>query len=189
MPAVSEFADYLPDGEKNSPIAFSVREIQDADVEAIARLHAARERGAFPESVKWAKGVAASGRMDTACLLVADVGREVVGYAYAGWAAVDGLPQGFYLLGLVVGDHFRRRGIGHALTAARLRWIRERADVAYYFANDRNTATIDLHAAFGFRELRRGISVPGVTFSGGSGVLFATTLGELDEGDLQSGNL
>lgn len=66
----------------------------------------------------------------------------------------------------------RRRGIGRALTLARLEWIAARGEKAYYFANEMNRASIDLHAAVGFVELTRDFQHPGAQFSGGSGILF-----------------
>ena len=70
----------------------------------------------------------------------------------------------------------RRRGVGHALTDARLRWIAERAEHAWTFVNARNHASIDLHAAFGFEEVTRDVAFPVVTFEGGEGILFRATL-------------
>ncbi len=66
---------------------------------------------------------------------------------------------------------FRRRGIGHALTVARLRWLSERTTRVYYVANARNEASLALHARLGFEELARGPSFHGFTFEGGEGVL------------------
>jgi hypothetical protein len=65
----------------------------------------------------------------------------------------------------------RRRGIAHALTRARLDRL---APPVYYFANERNRASIDLHAPFGFQELTRDFWHPDVTFTGGGGILFVT---------------
>ena len=71
----------------------------------------------------------------------------------AAWLDHEEAPKGFYLLGVVVDESFRRQGIGHVLTQMRLDWIRGRADQAYYFANAANEPTIDLHERFGFREV------------------------------------
>lgn len=70
-----------------------------------------------------------------------------------------------------VTGHNSCRGIGLALTRYRLKWIAERADHAYYFANTRNHASIDLHTRLGFTELTRDFVFPGVSFTGGQGVL------------------
>ena len=70
----------------------------------------------------------------------------------------------------------RRRGVGHALTLARLEWIATRSEKAYYFANDRNQASVDLHAVLGFVELTRDFHHPGAQFSEGTGILFECDL-------------
>ena len=112
-----------------------------------------------------------------ALLLVALVSGEVVGFARAGRlrppndAPADTLPDGWYLLGVIVVDAWRRHGIGRDLTKARLAWIAERADAAYYFVNARNRASFDLHHDLGFVEISRDFSAPEVSFEGGQGVL------------------
>jgi GNAT superfamily N-acetyltransferase len=59
-------------------------------------------------------------------------------------------PAGWYLVGLIVRPDHRSRGVGRMLTAARLDWIRERADEAYYFTNVRNRVSREAHRAAGF---------------------------------------
>ncbi|GAB2745907.1 GNAT family N-acetyltransferase [Sinomonas soli] len=81
-------------------------------------------------------------------------------------------PAGHYLGGIVVHPAARRRGVGRALTEARLAWIWERADAAYYLANARNTASIALHEGLGFRQVASGASFQAVTFDGGRGLVF-----------------
>lgn len=80
-------------------------------------------------------------------------------------------PAGWYLIGLVVDPEQRRRGIGTALTTARMRSVGDRADHVWYFTNARNRVSLELHAGLGFREMTRDFWVPGVTFDGGVGVL------------------
>ena len=109
---------------------------------------------------------------------VARVDGEIAGFGAVGWldnAEADGarrVPPGWFLTGLVVAPAWRRRGIGAALTAHRLDWVRGRAEVVYYFANARNGATIDLHRRLGFEEVTREFAIPGVAFDGGVGVLY-----------------
>ena len=71
----------------------------------------------------------------------------------------------------MVVDAWRRAGVGHTLTAARLAWIAERTERAYYFTNARNQVSLDLHRKLGFMELSRAFSGPGIQFDGGHGVL------------------
>ncbi len=42
--------------------------------------------------------------------------------------------------------------------------------------NARNTASIELHERFGFEEITRRFSFPGLTFKGGEGILFRLRL-------------
>ncbi len=110
-------------------------------------------------------------------LLVAHCCDEVVGYGRAGRydpaddAPSDTVPAGHYLFGVVVRPDHRRRGIGRALTEARIDRLRPLTDRVYYFANARNAASIALHEQLGFVEVTRDFSYPGVTFDGGEGVL------------------
>lgn len=111
-------------------------------------------------------------------LVVARVDNRLVGYGRVRYHArsdslpVDSAPRGWYLIGLVVADACRRHGVGSALTRARMEWRRERTGEVWYFANARNPVSIVLHARFGFVEVTRQFSFPGVSFSGGAGVLF-----------------
>jgi ribosomal protein S18 acetylase RimI-like enzyme len=116
-------------------------------------------------------------------LVVAALGERIVGYGRARLfepgpeAPIDTAPRGYYLVGLIVRAELRRRGIGLALTQDRLDWIRGRAAEAWFFANARNSASIELHRRLGFAEAARSFSYPGVTFSGGEGILFHVSLG------------
>jgi ribosomal protein S18 acetylase RimI-like enzyme len=68
-------------------------------------------------------------------------------------ATPDAAPPGWYLLGLVVGPAWRRRGIGEALTTARMAWVAERADRVYYFTAHENRVSQELHQRLGFVPL------------------------------------
>jgi ribosomal protein S18 acetylase RimI-like enzyme len=127
-------------------------------------------------------GLADDLREEGRLLLVAEDAGRVVGYGRtmhfrrgAGVPA-DSAPTGYYLVGLVVDARCRRKGIGSELTRARLAWISGRATEAWYFANARNTASIALHAQFGFGEVTREFSFPGLSFDGGEGILFRARL-------------
>ena len=50
-------------------------------------------------------------------------------------------------------------------------WAAERAEEMWYFTNAGNRASLRLHEALGFAEVTRDFVFPGVTFTGGVGVL------------------
>ncbi|MGO4238341.1 GNAT family N-acetyltransferase [Pseudarthrobacter sp. YAF2] len=72
-------------------------------------------------------------------------------------------PAGHYLGGIVVSPNFRRRGIGSALTRARMEWAWSRSSTVYYFANEYNTASIKMHETLGFQSIGRFAEIRGVT--------------------------
>jgi ribosomal protein S18 acetylase RimI-like enzyme len=114
-------------------------------------------------------------------LVVAERADDVIGYGRvlrfvpSPDAPHDIAPSGYYLMGLVVHPDHRRRGVATALIRARLDWISQHADDAWYFANALNTASIALHAPFGFKEVTRSFFYPRVDFDRGQGVLFRLT--------------
>jgi ribosomal protein S18 acetylase RimI-like enzyme len=112
----------------------------------------------------------------------AELDGSIVGYGRARLfepepqGPADTAPSGYYLTGLFVISNERRTGIGAALTQARLDWISDCATDAWFFANARNKASIALHERFGFEEITRHFSFPGLTFDGGEGILFRLRL-------------
>ncbi|HAM44048.1 MAG TPA: N-acetyltransferase [Propionibacteriaceae bacterium] len=114
-------------------------------------------------------------------LVVAEIDGTVVGHACAGWQHFDrhlahNVKDGWYLTGVIVEPDSRRRGVGRHLVQARLDWLSTRADRAWYFASAQNEASLQLHREFGFSEVTRTFEVPGVTFTGGVGVLCVRAL-------------
>jgi ribosomal protein S18 acetylase RimI-like enzyme len=174
------FADYRPGGRRGGPPeGLALRPATRGDLDALAALRAARDE--MPVDAARAIFERQLARAD-ACVLVAAAGGAVVGYGVVARfepppdAPGNCAPAGWYLAGVVVAEAARRRGIGAALTEARLAWIAARAPRAYYFASARNRATIDLHARCGFRELTRDFWYPATSFTGGVGILFAAEL-------------
>jgi GNAT superfamily N-acetyltransferase len=147
----------------------------DVDDATAASLLAARLVGGSAASwrVKFAQDVTEHDKL----LVVARVGGQLVGYGRAEyWAREqDALPRiaptGWYLSGLLVEPIHRGHGIGAALIATRLGWLAERTDRVWYFTNARNSVSLRLHDAAGFREVTRDFEFPGVSFEGGSGIL------------------
>jgi ribosomal protein S18 acetylase RimI-like enzyme len=158
----------------------SVRAAEPGDVAACVglALGASVDERAAAGSAFWHGALTHDIDDPTRALLVAMSDEAVVGYARARFvepetdAPGDRVPEGYYLLGLFVAPAHRRLGLGSALTSGRLEWIRERADEAWFFSNARNVASIELHRRFGFAEVTRRFSFPGLVFEGGEGILF-----------------
>lgn len=106
-------------------------------------------------------------------VLVAAIQDEIVGVAKTHFhGEPDGkAPAGHYLGGVVVPPNSRRRGIGTALTRARVEWIWSRSSSVYYFANEHNTASIRMHEALGFQSVGRFAEIRGVTADDGRSAL------------------
>ena len=160
-----------------------VRPARMQDVEALGRISADREGGdAQAHSAAFRRSLEDGGAGHRRLTLVAELERDVIGFGKVRYlseehgAGVGASPEGWYLTGVVVDPRFRRRGVGCRLTGERLRWIAERSDAAYYFANARNRVSIALHESFGFTEIGRGAEFAGVSFVGGEGVLFEVDL-------------
>lgn len=102
-------------------------------------------------------------------VLVASIQDEIVGVAKTHFhGEPDGkAPAGHYLGGVVVPPNSRRRGIGSALTSARVEWIWSQSSTVYYFANEHNTASIRMHEALGFQSVGRFAKIRGVTADDG----------------------
>lgn len=114
-------------------------------------------------------------------LVVAEIDGTVVGHGGAGWQHFDphlarNVKDGWYLTGVIVETDYHRLGVGRHLVQARLDWLSTRADRAWYFTSAQNEASLQLHREFGFSEVTRTFEVPGVTFTGGVGVLCVRAL-------------
>jgi ribosomal protein S18 acetylase RimI-like enzyme len=92
-------------------------------------------------------------------MFVAKANGRVVGYGRVIGLAADeagpGTPAGCYLSGVLVDPVWRGRGIAMALTRARLRWAFARTGTVFYVAGADNAASLHLHAALGFHEVKR----------------------------------
>ncbi len=171
------FADYEPLRHGTPPPAgLTTRPAVAADGPELAALRAARDGISEAAATTIFDRHFTQAQDGTSLILVASFEGRVVGYGVAERLVRVGLPEGWYLGGVVVEPPRRRRGIGARLTSERLAWIAARARQAYYFVNERNRASIDLHARVGFRELARDIRVAGLSFAGGVGLLFGLDL-------------
>jgi aminoglycoside 6'-N-acetyltransferase I len=96
---------------------------------------------------------------DSRQMFVAKANGHVIAYGrvaeLAAGEAAPGTPAGCYLSGVLVDPAWRRRGVATALTRARMRWVFARTDQALYVAGAGNIASLHLHAALGFQEMKR----------------------------------
>jgi aminoglycoside 6'-N-acetyltransferase I len=172
------FAEYAPAISKfGPPSRFLVRSASALDLNGIARVQTASQRPAA-SALLLQKVISDSNRE----LAVALQHNVVVGWAKTHHQLLsDGdTPAGHYLGGVTVRPGSRRQGIADALTAFRLEWIWQRSAVAWYFANQHNLASIDLHKRWGFEEVTRSDSFSSTRFEGGVGILFRANRNEHD---------
>lgn len=179
---MTRFAPFDPAAHGAPAADLRLRDATADDVDAIARIwhdrHGGDRRAAADGIARHLQAVATGDAPDA--VRVAVLEGAVVAYGRCGfrdWQS-DGAVDGWYLLGLVVDPAARRRGVGAALTRARMAWMRDQgADRAWYFVSDQNPASIAMHAAFGFRVVARtpAFSIPGVPFTG-TGLLLAAPL-------------
>jgi len=167
------FADYEPQRHgAPTPTGLATRPATRDDLPVLAAMRAARDEMPVEAAAAVFLRQFASAEAGLALVLVAALGDAPVGYGVVAQLAMPGLPEGWYLSGVVVAPAHRRQGIGACLTRGRLDWVAARDRRAYYFTNERNRVSIDLHTRSGFRELVRDLQVPGITFSNGVGLLF-----------------
>lgn len=92
-------------------------------------------------------------------MFVAKANGQVVAYGrileLAAEEAGPGTPAGYYLGGVLVDPAWRGRGIATVLTRARLRWAFAKTGTVFYVTGADNTASLHLHAALGFQEIKR----------------------------------
>lgn len=92
-------------------------------------------------------------------MFVAKANGQVVAYGRVTELAADEAgpqtPAGYYFSGVLVEPALRRRGIAVALTQARLRWVFARTEEVFYMAGADNVASLHLHRALGFQEVKR----------------------------------
>ena len=175
------FAEYEP--EVRSSLNYQVQLVvaDTSHIEGVARLIAERNNIKVGELISSLERTFERAERDEIAfqMFVAVDDYTVVGYGKCQWLAAStidgahGLPDGWYLMGMIVDSNYRRQGIGRRLCEARVRWIKQQADEAFYYVNALNEVSIRLHKHLGFREISRSFGFPGLVFQGGQGgVLF-----------------
>jgi ribosomal protein S18 acetylase RimI-like enzyme len=149
------FARWSPDTPRERA-GFIVRMGTEGDVEACVRLVVAIGAG---EAAPWRQTLSRTVRDGRQrALFVAEANGQLVGYGRvvcvdADPKVAEAAPPGWYLLGLVVDEAWRRRGIGEALTRARMAWVSGRSNRLYCFTHRGNAASQALHERLGFTKL------------------------------------
>jgi ribosomal protein S18 acetylase RimI-like enzyme len=170
--APSTFAAYRPDPHERPPaVTPTLVEATADDVVSLAELQSAARGGTVAD---WAARIGRAVDRERDLVLLARVGEELAGYATVARLPEhpdDHAPAGCYLVGVTVASGWRRRRIGTALTRRRMKWAWQRAPEVWCFISAANPASIDLHLAMGFTEVRRSPQFQGITFSDGEGVL------------------
>ncbi|AQP51342.1 GNAT family N-acetyltransferase [Tessaracoccus flavescens] len=120
---------------------FTLRAADLRDAEGVARLCERADRAPWPAAVL-------APHPDRCSLVAIEGDGALIGVAKTHLHVDDDppAPAGHYLGGIVVDPAWRRRGVGTALTLARLDWVSQRAAAVYYFTNVRNAASLALHA-------------------------------------------
>ena len=137
----SMFAVYEPASGTRTPVVVVVREATLGDVEACVRIMMAREAGSQERRQARLRQCVES---EAEGFFVAEVDRNIAGFGRVQvltpppHAPPNGIPLGWYLIGVMVDSRWRRCGVGDALTTARLGWVWQRADEVWYFANAKN---------------------------------------------------
>lgn len=164
----NESSNYSP-----STLRAEVRPAKDSDLAHILEVEAQAGRP-FLDAAMLAEAIDDDARLVVVAFVrgASDVG-ELVGWGKThSWDYADGAaPTGHYLGGVTVRPDCRRKGIGTALTQARLDWIWRRASEAWYVVNASNLASIGLHRRWGFAEVARAPGFHTTTFDGGVGIL------------------
>ncbi|MGO4147177.1 N-acetyltransferase family protein [Paenarthrobacter sp. YAF11_1] len=164
-------------------MSFTIRSAHPVDVAGIVAADMSAGRTSNADAERFAANISAAVADPARLVLVAEAhddanaegGSGVVGWAKTHhWDYADGPAlAGHYLGGVTVRPEFQRRGLAAQLTAARLYWIWDRAEFAWYVVNARNEASLALHRRWGFREVARGACFHTVSFDGGEGVLLS----------------
>lgn len=150
------FAPYEPYRRGwSEPVSAVIRNVTPDDLDARTAIELAAVTRTRDD---WATALDKALNDDDRLRLVVDVEGRVAAFGQAHFLPrhpAEEAPPGFYLTGMTVLPAYRRRGLGRRLAAARLEWVRERADAAWYFASSANKSSIDLHRTFGFSDFGR----------------------------------
>lgn len=163
------FEDFNPDKIEELPLpdGFLIRPARDSDADAITRLREEREEREYERLIGEVNTLLEEYRtVETTQVFIAECDEGVIGFAVMRYfipaddAPANTAPEGWYLLGINVKKSHRRRGVGTELILARLRFIPEEFDRAYFFTNTKNFTSQAFHSKVGFTEIKEDIIFP-----------------------------
>jgi ribosomal protein S18 acetylase RimI-like enzyme len=109
-------------------------------------------------------------------LHVAVLDNKILGFCrlvdFKNFSKDSSMPNGAFLMGVVILPEYRRQGIADALTSHRIQFCEDHSLPLYYFTSTLNKASIKLHEKYGFTEIRRAEKFMGMAMDGGEGILF-----------------
>lgn len=160
-------------------LKFRLAEARDRDL--IAKLMTERNPDEAPSDVmkKTDREIVFNSSDAKYRLFVADLDGLVVGlcrcYHSAGLPKeklIFAAPHGWYCMGLLVDQEFRRKGIARFLFDNRLKFLKvQGAEVIYSAVEATNLSSIHMHERFGFEEIQRAIGFLHLKFDDG-GILY-----------------
>lgn len=177
--AVTDFVEFEPrsgSAGPGPPDDVQVRPATPDDVGGLAAVKAVR--GGTAEQ----HAAGARRQMEQLAVLVVaeDAAGDLVGWSGAQQVRIhlEGSPE-WLVAGLTVVPARRRQGVGALLLAEVVTAVRrvDEGAAVHSVVNAQNLASIALHLSLGFREVARGTTFAGVTFSGGEGVLLGLRAG------------
>lgn len=163
------FEDFSPEKSETLPLpdGFLIRPVLPSDADEIARIRVEREEREYERLIIEVNDLLKEYEdVETTQVFVAEADGIVIGFTIMRYftpaddAPVNSAPAGWYLLGINVRKAFRRRGVGTELVRARLKFIPDEFDTAYYFTNTKNFTSQAFHSRFGFTEIKEDIVFP-----------------------------
>lgn len=173
------FAAFEPDPIRRPALAFDVTPAGAADLDGLVELALERDGGeARQHRERMLKRLELGPRAGRLLVAKSSAGK-LLGYGASellSWASETAdtrrAPGGWYLTGVIVAPAARRRGVGRALTEARIEAWPSHTGPLRFVVNAQNRASIELHSGLGFELEAESVQVPGVRFAGGRGLLF-----------------
>ncbi|MDA8792164.1 GNAT family N-acetyltransferase [Bacteriovoracaceae bacterium] len=161
----NKYSEFNESNSKDNLKGVEFRLARLGDENALTQIHINRD-GGDKESVKkiFSNEIKAIG--ESSALFVAEYKSQIVGFGRSRFIEADeelgyrNMPSGYYLLGVIVKEEFRRKGIGEGLVKARIDHIKSQAKQVYTFVDEVNKSMILLLTKIGFLRLTDDFTYP-----------------------------